>query len=83
MRLMKIAEREKTIIAETSMGANAKEKFEKLYSMLTMLLRNRPLRLIRGVAGQNGLEAWLILTNSDKGFATKDSAEESCADSSP
>jgi hypothetical protein len=62
LRLMKIAEREETIIAETSMGANAKEKFEKLYSMLTMLLRNRPLRLTRGVAGQNGLEAWPILT---------------------
>jgi hypothetical protein len=30
--------------------------------MLTMLLRNRPLRLTRGVAGQNGLEAWPILT---------------------
>ena len=62
LRFMKIAEREETTIAETSLGGNAREKSEKLYSMLTMLLRNRPLRLIRGISGQNGLEAWRILT---------------------
>ena len=37
------------------------DRSEKLFSLLSTLLRNRPLQLLRGVADNNGYEAWRIL----------------------
>ena len=38
-----------------------KRRSEKLCSLLPSLMKNRPLRLVRGVESQNGYEAWRII----------------------
>ena len=57
---MKNAEKEESV---TNDGLpSVRPQSERLYSLLTGLMKQRPLRLVRGVAGQNGLEAWRVLT---------------------
>ena len=49
---------------ETAFGAlteERKRRAEKLYSLLSSLMKNRPLRLVRGISHQNGYEAWRII----------------------
>ena len=61
LTLMKQAECEEAAINDA--GANVRSQSERLYSLLTGLMKQRPLRLVRGIiAGQNGLEAWRVLT---------------------
>ena len=44
-----------------SIALDQQKRAEKLYSLLSMLMRNRPQRLVRGVQDQNGYEAWRVL----------------------
>ena len=60
LTLMKQAEREEAAINDS--GANVRSQSERSYSLLTGLMKQRPLRLVRGISGQNGLEAWRVLT---------------------
>ena len=57
---MKHAEKEENPINDGNPQIRAQS--ERLYSLLTGLMKQRPLRLVRGVSNQNGLEAWRILT---------------------
>ena len=57
---MKQAEKEENPINDGNPQIRAQS--ERLYSLLTALMKQRPLRLVRGVSNQNGLEAWRILT---------------------
>ena len=57
---MKSAEKEENAINDSL--PNIRPQSERLYSLLTGLMKQRPLRLVRGVANQNGLEAWRTLT---------------------
>ena len=52
---MKQAEREENPINDALPQIRAQS--ERLYSLLTGLMKQRPLRLVRGVTNQNGLEA--------------------------
>ena len=58
---MKNVEKTATEIKMSSLNEEVKPRSEKLYSMLSMLMKNRPLRLVRGVQEQNGFEAWRVL----------------------
>ena len=60
MAHMKNAEKEENVINDSL--PNVRPQSERLYSLLTGLMKQRPLRLVRGVSSQNGLEAWRILT---------------------
>lgn len=42
----------------SSMDAGQQERSKQLYSILIGSLRGRPLRILKGVAGRNGFEAW-------------------------
>ena len=53
----KNVEKTATEIKMSSLNEEVKPRSEKLYSMLSMLMKNRPLRLVRGVQEQNGFEA--------------------------
>ena len=57
---MKSAEKEENAINDAL--PTVRPQSERLYSLLTGLMKQRPLRLVRGVANQNGLEAWRTLT---------------------
>ena len=57
---MKSAEKEENAINDAL--PTIRPQSERLYSLLTGLMKQRPLRLVRGVANQNGLEAWRTLT---------------------
>ena len=61
MAHMKNAEKEENVINDSL--PNVRPQSERLYSLLTGLMKQRPLRLVRGVSSQNGLEAWRILTS--------------------
>ncbi|CAK9052235.1 unnamed protein product [Durusdinium trenchii] len=60
--LMKRAEKLDTRIEMTSLTGPERILSEHLYSLLSGLMKNRPLRLIRGIPQQNGLESWRVLT---------------------
>ena len=60
--LMKRAEKLETRIEMTSLAGPERILSETLYSLLSGLMKNRPLRLVRGIPHQNGLEAWRVLT---------------------
>ena len=57
---MKTAEKEENAINDSL--PTIRPQSERLYSLLTGLMKQRPLRLVRGVPSQNGLEAWRMLT---------------------
>ncbi|CAK8994567.1 unnamed protein product, partial [Durusdinium trenchii] len=62
LQLMKRAEKLDTRIEMTSLTAPERILSERLYSLLSGLMKNRPLRLVRGIPLQNGLESWRVLT---------------------
>ena len=51
-----------TECVEDTMTDDAVAQGKQLYSMLTTLLRERPLNLLKSVEGNNGYEAWRILS---------------------
>ncbi|CAK9000469.1 unnamed protein product, partial [Durusdinium trenchii] len=57
---MKNAEKEENPINDGL--PSVRSQSERLYSLLTGLMKQRPLRLVRGVTNQNGLEAWRVIT---------------------
>ena len=62
LQLMKRAEKLDTRFEMTSLTAPERILSERLYSLLSGLMKNRPLRLVRGIPLQNGLESWRVLT---------------------
>ena len=43
---------------DTAEGKASEQRSKKLYAILSEILRNRPLRLLKQVADNNGLEVW-------------------------
>ena len=58
---MTVATESEKEIQMVSITLEQQKRAEKLYSLLSMLMRNRPQRLVRGVQDQNGYEAWRVL----------------------
>ena len=56
------AEDSKDSLDFVEMSAEQHARSEQLHSILVSLLRNRPLKILRGVEGRNGLEAWRQLS---------------------
>ena len=61
---MKDAAQKADEIVFSNLTAERKRRAEKLYSLLSSLMKNRPLRLVRGISHQNGYdgyEAWRVI----------------------
>ena len=53
-----------TSVSLVEMTMDAEVQAQKLYALLTSMLRERPLQLVRSVEEGNGYEAWRILVNT-------------------
>ena len=61
LRDMKEASASPRMLRMSEWDLDRQNRSEKLFSLLSTLLRNRPLQLLRGVADNNGYEAWRVL----------------------
>ena len=61
LRDMKEASASPRMLRMSEWDLDRQDRSEKLFSLLSTLLRNRPLQLLRGVADNNGYEAWRVL----------------------
>lgn len=57
LRDMREASNAPDVLRMSTWDAERQDRSEKLYSLLSTLLRNRPLQLLRGVVDNNGYEA--------------------------
>ena len=61
LREMRDAGNQQYVISMNALPPDQRNRSEKLYSMLSTLMKNRALRLARGVTEQNGYEAWRVI----------------------
>ena len=61
LRDMKEASASPRMLRMSEWDLDRQDRSKKLFSLLSTLLRNRPLQLLRGVADNNGYEAWRVL----------------------